>query len=353
MSTTPPAADRSDRARALHDRAIVLDVTCPLLIRPEYLDRWIAGGATAVAPSLATENSRAALRSIAAWLQRIARSGGALRLIQHADDIVTAKRDRATGIIFHFQGTDPVEDDLTLLDAYHRLGVRIIQLTYNRKNRVGDGCEERTDAGLSRFGVNLIREMNRLGILVDCSHTGVRTTLDAMEASSAPVVFTHANARAVHPSARNLTDEQIRRVAATGGVIGMVGYPAFVSPEARPTMDAFIRHIDYIARLVGPQHIGLGIDYFAGMAGVSTDEQAQAIYQGLVDSGIWEPANYPPPPWYYPAGMEFPDGLPRLTDALVRHGYADADIEGILGANFLRVFRQVWSAKSGGSTADA
>jgi membrane dipeptidase len=353
MSTAQPATDHSHRARALHDRAIVIDATCPLLVRPEYLDRWIAGGATAVAPSLATENSRAALRAIAAWLRRIQQSAGALRLVLHADDIVAAKRDRATGIIFHFQGTDPVEDDLTLLDVYHRLGVRIIQLTYNRKNRVGDGCEERTDAGLSRFGVRLIREMNRLGILVDCSHTGVRTTLDAMEVSSAPVVFTHANARAVHPSARNLTDEQIRRVAATGGVIGMVGFPAFVSADARPTIEALIRHIDYIARLVGPQHIGLGIDYFVGMAGVSTDEQAQTIYQGVVDSGIWEPANYPPPPWYYPAGMELPDGLPRLTDALVRHGYTDADIEGILGANFLRVFREVWGSASCGSAADA
>ncbi|MGQ0567906.1 MAG: dipeptidase [Armatimonadota bacterium] len=337
------AAAALERARALHARAIVMDVTCPLANRPEYLERWIAGGATAIAPSLAsTQDSRAAMRSIAAWLRRIEMSDGRFCLVLRADDIVAAKRDRRLGLIFHFQGADPVEDDLDLVRVYHRLGVRIIQLTYNRKNRVGDGCEERTDAGLSRFGVALIREMNRLGMVVDCSHTGVRTTLDAMEVSTAPVIFSHANARTVQASARNLTDEQIRAVANVGGVIGMVGYPAFVASEPRPSIDAFVRHIDYVAGLVGAPHIGLGIDYFQGQAGVATDEQAQTIYRDLVDSGVWEPANYPPPPWHYPAGMELPDGLPRLTEALVRRGYADADIEGILGGNFLRVFRQVW-----------
>jgi membrane dipeptidase len=339
-----PMLDTTPRdARALHARAIVIDVTCPLANRPEYLDRWIAGGATAIAPSLAsTQDSRAAIRSIGAWLRRIDHSEDRLRLVTRADDITGVKRDGRLGIIFHFQGADPVEDDLSLLGIYHRLGVRIIQLTYNRKNRVGDGCEERTDAGLSRFGIALIREMNRLGVVVDCAHTGVRTTLEAMDASTAPVVFSHANARAVHPSARNLTDEQIRAAAATGGVIGMVGYPAFVAGDPRPTLDHLIRHIDYIAHLVGPQHVGLGIDYWIGQAGVATDEQAHVLYRELLETGVWEPANYPPPPWYYPAGMELPDGLPRLTDALVARGYGDAEIEGILGGNFLRVFRQVW-----------
>ncbi len=332
-----------ERAHALHARAIVIDATCPLARDPEHLQRWIDGGVTAVAPSLAsTDDSRAAIRTIGRWLRLIERRGDALRLVTRADDILAAKRERRLGIIFHFQGADPVEDQIDLLSVYHRLGVRIIQLTYNRKNRVGDGCEERTDAGLSKFGVALVREMNRLGILVDGSHTGVRTTLDAMEVSSAPVVFSHANARAVHPSARNLTDEQIRAVARTGGVIGAVGYPAFVSADPRPTIDQLVAHIDYVARLVGPQHVGLGIDYFLGMAGIATNTQAQAMYRDLLDSGIWEPANYPPPPWYYPAGMETPEGFPRLTDALVAHGYADAEIEGVLGGNFLRVFRQVW-----------
>jgi membrane dipeptidase len=339
MST---ATDQA-RAKALHERAIVMDVTCPLLNKPEFIDRWVAGGVTAAAPSLAsTQDSREAMRAIATWLRRIEGSADRFRLVTRADDIVAAKREKRLGIIFHFQGADPIEDDLGLLHVYHRLGVRIIQLTYNRKNRVGDGCEERTDAGLSRYGVALIREMNRLGIVVDCSHTGVRTTLETMEISTAPVVFTHANARAVHPSARNLTDEQIRAVARTGGVIGMVGFPGFVSPNPRPTMDQFIRHFDYIASLVGPQHLGLGLDYFDGMVGVATDAEAQAAYQDAVDRGVWEPANYPPPPYHYPAGLEMPDGFPRLTEALVARGYADADIEGILGGNFLRVFRQVW-----------
>src|SRR5690606_23579948 len=142
---------------------------------------------------------------------------------------------------------DPVEDDLHLLDTYKALGVGVIQLTYNVRNRLGDGASEETDAGLSHFGIAFVRRCNELGIIVDCSHTGARTTLDAIEVSSQPVIFSHANARAVHPSNRNITDEQIRALAAKGGVIGVVGFPGFVSHMARPSLDRFIDHIDHIA----------------------------------------------------------------------------------------------------------
>jgi membrane dipeptidase len=163
-----------------------------------------------------------------------------------------------------------------------------------------------------------------------------------MEVSSAPVAFSHSNAKAVCASARNLADDQIRAVAAMGGVIGMNGFPAFVAPVERPTIDHLIAHVDHIAGLVGPRHIGLGLDYYEGMASVASLEQAQAAYRLLVDSGTWQPDNYPPPPWHYPQGIEEPSGLPRLTEALVARGYKDEDIVGILGGNFLRVFRQVW-----------
>ena len=326
----------------VHREAIVIDATCPLANRMEFLEDWVRGGATAITPSVEASNGvEGAMRSIAGWHKRIEAHRDRFSQVMCAADIEAAKSQGRLGIIFHFQNTDPVDDDLDLLPVYARLGVRMVQLTYNRKNRVGDGCEERTDAGLSRFGVRLIQEMNRLRLLVDLSHTGYRTTMEAMEISNAPPVFSHANCRAVCDSVRNLRDDQIRAVAARGGTIGIVGFPAFVAPVPRPTLDHLIAHIDHIAGLVGTDAIALGLDYFDGMAGVMPTEEAAALYERLLATGVWTPEGYPPPPWHYPEGLERPSGLPQLTAALLDRGYGAEDVHKILGGNFLRVFHQV------------
>jgi membrane dipeptidase len=267
-----------------------------------------------------------------------------LLLVRTAADVTRAKAEGKLGILPHFQGTEPIEDSLDLVDAYKQLGVGIIQLSYNVKNRVGDGCEERTDAGLSRFGLKLIERMNRARVIVDCSHTGYRTTMDAIEASSAPVVFSHANPRAVHPSPRNILDDQIKAVAKTGGLVGAVGYPAFVSSAPRPSLEEFIAHIDYMVQLVGIDHVGLGIDYFVEMDPITPLAQAQASYEARLAAGIWSAQSYPPPPYIYPAGIETPASLPNLTAGLLRRGYAAADVHKILGGNWVRVYRAVWGS---------
>jgi membrane dipeptidase len=329
-------------AKSLHEQAIVIDAVCPLLFEHRHVELYKRGGCTAVAPTVGgSENAETALRNIGRWIKRI-RTGGDLALVRRAADIEAAKRDRRLGIILHFQGTDPIEDDLDLVDAYKSLGVGMIQLTYNVKNRVGDGCEERTDAGLSRFGLDFIKRMNEARLVVDCSHTGFRTTMDAIEASKRPTVFSHAGAFSVHPSPRNISDEQIKAVAATGGLVGAVGYPPFVSAAPRPSLDDFIRHIDHMVNLVGIDHVALGIDYFTGQHPIASDDVAAAIYKRLVDEGRWSPKAYPPPPYYYPAGIETPEGLPNLTARLLERGYAPADILKIMGGNWVRVFREVW-----------
>lgn len=151
----------SPDATTVHASAIVIDAVCPLLRDPDYVDWWIEGGATAAAPSLAsTEGSAEALRTVAAW-RRIVREDERLLLVQSAADVEEAKRTGRFGIIFHFQGTDPYEDDLDLVDVFKELGVGIAQLTYNVRNRVGDGCEEPTDSGLSRYGVKLVKRLSR------------------------------------------------------------------------------------------------------------------------------------------------------------------------------------------------
>ena len=331
-------------AREVHQSAIVIDAVCPLLKDPTHLGLYRRGGCTTVAPTMGGfENASGTLRSLGRWLKYI-RDNDDVLLVRAAADVARAKATGKLGILPHFQGTEPLEDSLDLVDAYKELGVGIIQLSYNVKNRVGDGCEERTDAGLSRFGLKLIERMNRARVIVDCSHTGYRTTMEAIEASSAPVVFSHANPRAVHPSPRNILDDQIVAVAKTGGLVGAVGYPAFVSSAPRPTLDEFIAHIDYMVRLVGIDHVALGIDYFLDMEPITPLPQAQAFYQARLAEGTWSAASYPPPPYFYPAGIETPEGFPNLTAALLRRGYAAADVLKILGGNWVRVYREVWGS---------
>jgi membrane dipeptidase len=328
-------------AERLHREAFVIDATCPLLTG-EYVDWWIEGGVTAAAPTVGGFlPSGPTMTNLAGWL-RLIRENPKLRLVRSARDVEEAKESGQFGIIFHFQGTDAFDNDLNLVEAYKALGVGMVQLTYNVKNRVGDGCDERTDCGLSNFGVELVKRLNQARIIVDGSHTGYTTTMEAIELSTAPFVFSHANAKAVYPSARNLTDDQIKAVAATGGLVGAVGFPPIVSDSPRPTLGEFLDHIDYIVNLVGIDHVGLGIDYYQGQAGVVDLAGAQKLYRAAIESGRWRAGTYPPPPYNYPEGIETPRTFHNITKGLLERGYDEASVEQILGGNWLRVFRAVW-----------
>lgn len=331
-------------AEKVHQEAIVIDATCPLANYKNYYEKWIAGGATVIAPTLAGQEDFvvSTMRNIGVWLKRLRDNPDKLLHVTNVDDIYRAKEEQKLGIIFHFQSTTPLEFNLDMLEIYHRLGVRIIQLCYNVKNFVGDGCAERTDCGLSDFGRRAIAEMNRLGIVVDLSHTGYKTTMDAIEVSQKPVIFSHSNAYGVYNTYRNIKDDQIKAVAAKGGVIGINGYPAFVSAKTKPDLDDLIDHVDYFYRLVGIEHISVGLDYYSGMAGVSSDEESKAMYEQSIKTGRWDQRAYPPPPYHYPAGIEMPDKLPNLTAGLLRRGYKEDDVEKILGKNLIRVFKEVW-----------
>lgn len=326
----------------LHKNAIVIDAVCPLLREQHYVDWYIKGGATAVAPTVGGwQSARETIGMIASWLALL-QTRDDLMLVRTAADIETAKQTGKLGIIFHFQGTDPIEDDLNLIPFYKALGVGVIQLAYNVKNRVGDGAQERTDCGLSHFGVNLVEHCNRNNVIIDCSHTGYRTTMEAIELSKQPVVFSHANARAVYDSPRNITDEQIKAVADTGGVVGAVGFPGFVSSSDNPTLDDFIAHIDHTVEVAGIDHAALGIDYYVGQHLVADPSKAKANYEKALAQGRWRVDAYPPPPHRYPQGIETPETLPSLTERLLERGYSEQDVRKILGENWMRVYRDVW-----------
>ena len=321
---------------SVHSDAIVIDGTCPGEHWLEAFSTWSEGGASACVVSVASlEGCRPTLDRIGEVL-RLVRESDNLCLATDTADIHAAKREGKLAAILHFQGTGPFEDDLGLAEIYWRLGVRVVQLAYNVRALAADGCEEPGNAGLSRFGRLLVAELNRLGIVVDVSHTGHASSMDAVEVSTAPVIASHSNAAAVHASRRNLKDDLIRALADSGGVIGINGYPAFVADGTNPTLDQFIDHMAYIADLVGPAHVGIGIDY-------TTRDLPMAEYDHLINSGQWTRESYPPPPWHYPSGLDDASGLPNLTSRLLERGFSEQDVRGILGENWLRVFDAVWT----------
>jgi membrane dipeptidase len=331
-------------AAELHHDAIVIDATCPLLQDDDtHLHLYQEGGCTAVAPTIRanTGTSADAIIQFGYWLRR-ERERDDVIIARRPEDIARAKNENKIALILHFQGTEVLDRSVDILDSYHALGLRVVQLTYNKRSHVGDGAEEPSDAGLSRYGKSVVRRLNDLGIAVDCAHTGVRTALDAVEHSTAPVIISHANARAVRDIPRNAPDHLYKAIAGTGGVIGVVGFPNFVADSPRPTLDQFIDHIAHIANLVGVDHVGLGIDYYSGQYPFSTIEEAQAKFQMRVKWGVWSAESYPEPPYYYPEGIETPDKLANLTAGLLRRGFSAQDVRKVLGENWLRVYRSIW-----------
>ena len=324
---------------------IIIDAACPLASLEKNWLRWVEGGATAIAPTVNPlgEMLAGTMAGIGAWFRRLWEYPDKLLHVTEVADIHRAREEGKMGVIFHFQGSLPIERNLDNIELYQRLGVRMIQLCYNVRDLVGDGCAEDGNAGLSAFGRAVVKELNRVGIVVDCAHTGRRTTLEAIELSDRPVVVSHGNAKAVCESVRNIDDEVIKAVARSGGIVGLNGHPAFIVPDTlRPTQDQLIEHAIHIAELVGVDHVGLGIDYFRGMSGVVSDEQALAVWEGHVASGLWDPRHYPRPPIHYPQGMETPEGLSSLADSLARRGFDDQEVAKIMGLNWMRVFEACW-----------
>ena len=328
----------------LHADAIVFDAGAPLLRDHQFIENYLDGGVDVLMPTLATnDTSTQVLRKIATWHKRV-REDKRLQFVSSTTDIRENKSVGRTSVILHSQGADLIENDVNLLDTFRALGVGVMQLAYNEKNRLGDGVGERTDAGLSVFGLKAVERCIQIGIVVDCAHTGSHTSLDAMEVSEKPVVFSHANPKGAFDTAYNIRDEQIRSVAAIGGLTGIVGYPAFLSAAQQQTLDCFIDHLSYVTDLVGIEHVALGIDYFLGQIGVADDAAATKEYEGRIAAGRWRRSYYPPPPYYYPKDIEMPERLPNLTIQLLERGYSETEIRAVLGENWMRVLSACWDA---------
>ena len=229
-----------------------------------------------------------------------------------ADDILKARDQGKVALILSMEGAEGLEGDLGFLRVCYRLGLRFLGLTWNRRNEAADGVGEiRTGGGLSEFGVKLVKECNRLGIVVDMAHLAPAGVEDVLEVSEAPVVVTHANCHALVPFVRNLTDGQLEAIASKGGVVGVTAVPRFLGDdEKRAPLSAMLDHVDHMVKVMGEDAVGIGTDF-----------------DGVRDSRV--------------EGLEDASMMPRLAEALAARGYRAEAVQKILGGNFLRVFRQV------------
>jgi membrane dipeptidase len=347
------AAEYSARAVELVRRSTVIDMLGVLTLDFEKQARWFAeperftaadlqpykdSGINVFHPAVGLGGPQAyevALKFFAEWNGFIANHGDLFMRIDSRADLERVKQSGKIGFLLGLQNSDHFRrlDDV---DFFRGLGQRVSQLTYNSRNLIGNGATERRDDGISDFGAAVIERMNKVGMAVDVSHCGDRTTLDAFEISKKPVLITHSNCRALaagHP--RDKTDEAIRKVGATGGVFGITGVRMFVKADEPTTIEHVLDHFDHVRKLVGPEHLGVGSDidlYGYDKMPPELNKRLRAGYKGSY--GFREKIDV--------EGLDHPKRMFDLTEGLIRRGYSDRDIEGILGGNFKRVLAQIW-----------
>lgn len=332
--------EEEQRALDIHRKAIIIDGSIvPKIGDDSYLGRMKNGGVTASNATVlrSWDDFRRGIERLGLWYRWLEQYSNRVLLATTSRDIERAKGEGKVALIFGPQNTKMIGDKIILLSIFHKLGVKIIQLTYNYHNFVGSGCTERVDSGLSNFGVRLVEEMNKQGVLIDLSHCGDVTINDAIEISKDPIIFSHACVRSLTDHVRNKTDDQIKAMAENRGVIGITSYTPLIWSQwgLRPAIQNFLNHIDYVVKLVGIDHVGIASDL---------EEDSEELSREA-----WVPLGRPALPPTYSAGQTGRKNLFKsieefveITKGLVSRGYSNNEIMKILGGNFLRVFKEVW-----------
>ena len=282
------------------------------------------------------------VRQIGFWERELDRHPDVLTRVRSAADLRAAKSSGRLGLIYGFQDTLALGDQPARLDTFSRLGVRVVQLTYNRRNLAGDGCLEPGNAGLSRFGRELVLRMNALGILVDLSHCGQRTTAEGIAASAGPVAITHSGCAALADLPRNKSDEDLRKLAEKGGVVGIYLMP-FLRAKGQPMAEDVIRHLEHAVQVCGEDHVGIGTDGSISPVAV-TPEFVKRFREDIANRrrlGISAPGESEDVYTFVP-DLNTPRRFETIAEQLLARGHSELRVEKILGANFARLFAEVW-----------
>ena len=311
-----------------------------------YTGKLAASRATALNLTVAgaSEGFVGAMDRIQAVFELVHRNPERLLVARTPADVDAAAATGRVAIVLNFQNGAPLERDVGRLDVFHAVGVRNIQLTYNERNAIGDGCLEPSDAGLSRFGRHVVAHMNELGMVVDLSHTGRRTSFEAMAASSRPCVFSHANPRTMIDNVRNIEDDQIRACADTGGVVGACAWGPILwrGGENPPGLDDLLDVVEYVAELVGIEHVGIGTDSTTSERDDHIDAHAREVNAAYPEVTAPFVARFGGTAKHrYPVPVA---RLPEVGRRLVERGWTATEVASVMGGNFARVWRTVWSA---------
>jgi membrane dipeptidase len=327
----------SEHVRDLYAKALVWDTHSGFMPEPtadlNHLHIWRAAGVDYLSINIGFDIQpwEHTVKTLACFRHWILAHGDDFALAGTVQDVRRAKAEGKMAVTFDIEGMNALDGRLEMVEFYHRLGVRQMLFAYNRNNLAGGGCHDE-NIGLTDFGRAVIREMNRVGMFVDVTHCSYRTSMEAIEYSAQPVIFSHSNPRALYDHERNITDKQIKACATKGGVIGVVGVGRFLATDE---IDAQVLadHVDYLLDVAGPQHVGIGLDYPFPVDALHTDDLVRA-----------NPEFWPIDRGYGVSNLRYitPDQLLELTDILLRRGRSEPAVRGVLGENFLRLAGEVW-----------
>jgi membrane dipeptidase len=345
--------DVSKEVRDLYARAVVIDALAnpgtmnvpwpprgPL--SKAQADNIAASGITAVNVTVSADTFEATVRTIALWTGEADAHPRLVGIVRRHADIDRAKKDGALGLILGFQNTEMLERDISRLEVFARLGVRIIQLTYNDRNLVGDGCLEPGGAGLSAYGREVVERMQALGIALDLSHCGTQTTADGIAVSKRPPLITHSGCREVYRHPRSKEDRELKAMADRGGVLGLYFMPFIGQGTGAPTVDMLMRQMDHALKVCGADHVGIGSD----LSLTPIDETPEyvkahkAFVSDRASRGISAPDESRP---LYIPDLNSPRRFELLAAAMAKRGHPTPLIEKVIGGNFHRVLRETWA----------
>jgi len=332
---------------SLYAKAIVVDSLCAPLNEidspptAEVLAAVRGSGFTAINFTISAPGFEDTIGTLAMVQELVDRHPEAFMIVRRHSDIARAKRENKIGIMLGFQYTAFLEENAERIATFRQLGVRIMQLTYNNRSLFGDGCLEPGNAGLSKAGAAAIKKMNEIGVAVDLSHSGYRTTSEGIAQSAKPVLITHSGCAAVYAHPRNKPDEILRALAERGGYFGVYLMPYVVASPTVPTRQHVLDHLVHAINVCGADHVGIGSDGAIEKT-VLTPQQKENFDKDIArrkQLGIGAPGEdrYP-----YVPDLTGPDHMLVIADELARRGQPAAVIEKVLGANFQRVIGEIW-----------